>query len=255
MTLIADVDPNFEPDNCPQEPIKLYVGGESLNPNNLVAEVHSISEFVHGTQPNDRRRLNLENVNGIIHDDFNGITTGDPTMRNVAPFNMSFPPPDSRYMSRVNLFACSSSLDNENSHSNSNNLPSMEVVGDSDGLMGKKLFSSKKELQKVLYMEALKKTFEFQTFKSRRIDLLLGVLMIIVSGDSMLLSLEVRICLKSESTITSSIVAHFMFVRKIIITLHLSLSHKRFVTSLMMLHSHIGPMISEKISRNSLGMK
>lgn len=114
-------------------------------------------------------------------------------------------------MSRVNLFACSSSLDNENSHSNGNNLSSMEVVGDSDRLMGKKLFSSKKELQKVLYMEALKKTFEFQTSKSRRTDLLLGVLTIIVSGDSMLLSLEVRIYLKSESTITSSML---LIVRK-----------------------------------------
>lgn len=93
MTPIADVDPNFEPDNYAQEPIELYVGGESLNPNNLVAEVHSISKFVHRTQPNDRRGPNLENVNVIIHDDFNGITTGDPTMGNVAPFNMIFPPP------------------------------------------------------------------------------------------------------------------------------------------------------------------
>ena len=42
----------------------------------------------------------------------------------------------------------------------------MEVVGDSNGLMGKKLFSSKEELQKVISIEALRKNFEFKTFKS-----------------------------------------------------------------------------------------
>ena len=47
---------------------------------------------------------------------------------------------------RVNLFACSSSFDTNNSYSNTINLPSMEVVGDCDGLMGKKLFSLKEEL-------------------------------------------------------------------------------------------------------------
>ena len=66
----------------------------------------------------------------------------------------------------VNLFACSSSFDNDNSHSNGNNLPSMGVVGDSDGLIGKKLSSSKKELQEVLSMEVLRKNFEFKTFES-----------------------------------------------------------------------------------------
>ena len=67
----------------------------------------------------------------------------------------------------VNLFACSSSFDTDNLHSNTINLPSMKVVGDSDWLMGKKLFSLKEELQKVLSMEALRKIFEFKTFKVR----------------------------------------------------------------------------------------
>ena len=76
-------------------------------------------------------------MNVIVHDDFDGITVSDPTMGNVAPCNMSFLPPNSGYMPRVNLFTYSSSFDNDNSHFNSNNLPSMEVVSDSDGLMGK----------------------------------------------------------------------------------------------------------------------
>ena len=87
-------------------------------------------------------------MNVIVHDDVDGITVSDPTLGNVAPFNMSFPPLNNKYMPRVNLFTCSSSFDTDNSHSNTINLPSTEVVGDSDWLMGKRLFSSKEELQK-----------------------------------------------------------------------------------------------------------
>ena len=61
-------------------------------------------EFIHETQPSDRRGPNEENVNVIVHDDFDRITVSDPTMRNVAPCNMSFLPPNSGYMPRVNLF-------------------------------------------------------------------------------------------------------------------------------------------------------
>ncbi|KAH9770671.1 SWIM-type domain-containing protein [Citrus sinensis] len=146
------------PDSCPEEPVEPYVEGECLSPNNFVAEDQSIFEFVPKTQPNDRRS-NEENVNVIVHDDVDGITVSDPTLGNVAHSN-------NRYMPRVNLFACSSSFDTDNSHSNTINLPSTEVVGDSDWLMGKKLFSSKEELQQVLFMEALRKNFEFKTFKS-----------------------------------------------------------------------------------------
>lgn len=46
-------------------------------------------------------------------------------------------------MPRANFFACSRSLDKDNLYSNSNNLPSMEVVGDGDDdgnrLMGEKI--------------------------------------------------------------------------------------------------------------------
>ena len=153
------MDPNFGPNSCLEEPVEPYVEGEGLSPNNFVAEDQSIFEFVPETQPNDRRRANEENVNVIVHDDVDGITVSDPTLGNVAHSN-------NRYMRRVNFFACSSSFDTDNSHSNTVNLPSMEVVGDSDWLMGKRLFSSKEELQQVLFMEALRKNFEFQTFKS-----------------------------------------------------------------------------------------
>ena len=105
-------------------------------------------------------------MNVIVQDDFDGITVSDPTMGNVAPCNMSFLPPNNRYIPIVNLLACSNSFNNDNSHSDVNNLPFMEVVGDSDRLMGKKLFSSKEELQEVLSMEVLRKTFELKTFKS-----------------------------------------------------------------------------------------
>lgn len=37
-TLIPDVDINFKPDSCPQEPVELYVGGECLSRNNFVAK-------------------------------------------------------------------------------------------------------------------------------------------------------------------------------------------------------------------------
>ena len=59
---------------------------------------------------------------------------------------------------------------------------------------------------------------------------------------------------ETKSTI-ASIVAHFMSVREIIVMLHLSLLDKRFVTILMMFYPHIGLVISEKISINSLGIK
>ena len=100
-------------------------------------------------------------MNVIVHDDVDGITVSDPTLGNVAHSN-------NRYMPRVNLFACSSSFDIDNSHSNIINLSSMKVVGDSDWLMGKRLFNSKEELQQVLSMEALRKNFELKTFKSRK---------------------------------------------------------------------------------------
>ena len=158
VTPITHVDPNFRPDNCPEEPVEPNVEGEGLSPNNFIDEDQSIFEFVLETQPNDRRS-NEENVNVIVHDDVDGITVSDPTLGNVAHSN-------NRYMPRVNLFTCSSSFDTDNSHSNTINLPSTEIVGDSDWLMGKKLFSSKEELQQVLFMEALRKNFEFKTFKS-----------------------------------------------------------------------------------------
>ncbi|KAH9658494.1 SWIM-type domain-containing protein [Citrus sinensis] len=93
------------------------------------------------------------------NNDGNSSSISDPTLGNVAHSN-------NRYMPRVNLFTCSSSFDTDNSHSNTINLPSTEIVGDSDWLMGKKLFSSKEKLQQVLFMEALRKNFEFKTFKS-----------------------------------------------------------------------------------------
>ena len=145
MTPITNVDPYYRSDSCSQEPVKLYVGGEGLSPNNFVAKDQSIFKFVSETQPSDRKEPNEENVNVIVHNDFDGITVSDPTVGNVAPCNISFLPPNNRYIPRVNFLSCSSSFNNDNSHSDVNNLLFMEV-GDSDGLIGKKLFSSKGEL-------------------------------------------------------------------------------------------------------------
>ncbi|KAH9783654.1 SWIM-type domain-containing protein [Citrus sinensis] len=183
VTPITHVDPNVGPDSCPEEHVEPYVEGECLSPNNFVAEDQSIFEFVPETQPNDRRS-NEENVNVIVHDDVDGITVSDPTLGNVAHSN-------NKYMPRVNLFTCSSSFDTDNSHSNTINLPSTEVVGDSDWLMGKKLFSSKEELQQVLFMEALRKNFELKTFKSGKNILVVSVLTILKKNSGTCTFLEV----------------------------------------------------------------
>ena len=40
-------------------------------------------------------------MNAIVHDDIDEIIISDPTVGNVAPFNMSFPPLNNKYMPRV----------------------------------------------------------------------------------------------------------------------------------------------------------
>lgn len=54
---------SFRPHGYPQESTEPYVGGEVLSLNNFVIGYQLLSKIVIDMQPNDRNKLNLENVN------------------------------------------------------------------------------------------------------------------------------------------------------------------------------------------------
>lgn len=180
-------------------------------------------------------------MNVIVLDDFERIIVSDPIVKNVAHCNMSFPSPNSIYMLIVNLFACSSSLNNDNLHSNSNNLPLMEVVYDSDKLMVKKLLCSKEEFQEVLSMEALRKNFKFKTFKV---------------GNNILIKCIDDNC-KRQLRYTKLGNLNMFEIRRYynIHTYALDVRKRDHHHTSFILHLYIGLVRSEKNFRNNLSMK